>query len=261
MKLEVISKHPYDKTHNTPLLLVHGAWHGAWSWENFLPYFAEHGYEVHALSLRGHGNSEGGEGIRWYSISDYVTDVRQVVNRLSTHPVLIGHSMGGYVVQKYLESYNAPAGVLVASVPTKGILGFLLRWLRRHPASTLKALALLNTWYFVSTPALSKDAFFSDDFPDEQFLEYYAHIQNESFRMALEMTILRLPRPRRIQTPLLVLGGESDRIFSVSEHRKTARAYQTEAIIFPDMAHDMMLERGWGNVADKILNWLNARNL
>lgn len=261
MKLEVISKHPREKTHNTPLLLVHGAWHGAWSWENYLPYFAEQGYEVHALSLRGHGESEGRDGIRWYSTSNCVADVTQVVNSLSTHPVLVGHSMGGFIVQKYLESQNAPAAVLLASVPTTGIMGFLLRWLRRHPASTLKALLLLNTWYFVSTPALAKDAFFSDDFPNEQFLSYYAHIQNESFRMALEMTLLRLPRPGKVHTPLLVLGAENDRIFTVKEHRKTARAYKTEAIIHPNMAHDMMLERGWGNVADQILGWLNARNL
>jgi pimeloyl-ACP methyl ester carboxylesterase len=261
MKLEVISKQPSGKTHRTPLLFVHGAWHGAWSWENFLPYFAEQGYEVHAVSLRGHGNSEGKEGIRWYSAHDYVSDLKQVANSLNTHPVLIGHSMGGYVVQKYLESHNAPAGVLLTSAPTMGIIGFLLRWLRRHPTSTLKALVLLNTWYFVSTPALAKDAFFSDDFPNEQFREYYAHIQNESFRMALEMAVLRLPRPGRVRTPLLVLGGGSDRIFTVSEHRKTAQAYKTEAIIYPNMAHDMMLERGWENAADQILSWLKSRNL
>ena len=261
MQLEVISKQPQEKTHNAPLLLVHGAWHGAWCWENFLPYFAEHGYEIHALSLRGHGKSEGHEHIRWFSIRDYLSDLRQVVSRLSTHPILIGHSMGGYVVQKYLELQNAPAGVLLASVPTTGILKFLLRWLKRHPTSTLKALVLLNTWYFVSTPALAKDAFFSDDFPNEQFLAYYPRTQNESFRMALEMALLRLPRPNKVRTPLLVLGGESDRIFTVSEHRRTARAYKTEATIYPNMAHDMMLERGWDNVADKILSWLNARNL
>jgi pimeloyl-ACP methyl ester carboxylesterase len=261
VKLEVISKHPQEKTHSTPLLFVHGAWHGAWCWENFLPYFAEQGYEVHALSLRGHGNSEGRDGIRWYSTSDYVADVAQVVESLRPSPVLVGHSMGGYVVQKYLENQTAPAAVLLASIPTVGIIGMLLRMLRRHPASTLKALAMLNTWYFVSTPALAKDYFFSDHYPDDRFLKYYAHIQPESFRMALEAAILNLPRPRKIKTPLLVLGAENDRVFSAAEQRKTARAYKTEATLYPDMAHDMMLERGWESVADQILSWLNARNL
>ena len=261
MKLEIISQYPREKTHPTPLLLVHGAWHGAWCWENFLPYFAEHGYETHAFSLRGHANSEGREGIRWYSTMDYVADLRQVVDSLSPSPVLIAHSMGGYVLQKYLESHNAPAGVLLASIPTNGILAMLLRMLRRHPASTLKALLLLNTWYFVSTPALAKDYFFSDDFPQEKFLEYYARIQTESFRVALEAALLLPPRPRKVSTPLLVLGAENDRVFTVSEQRRTARAYNTEAIVYPRMAHDMMLEAGWGSVADRILDWLHGRGL
>src|SRR5512134_2697443 len=137
MKLEIISKYPQEKTHATPLLFLHGAWHGAWCWENFLPYFAMQGYEAHALSLRGHGNSEGREGIRWYSTSDYVADLRQVVKSLSVSPVLIGHSMGGYVVQKHLESQDAPAGVLLASIPTTGIAGMVLRWFKRYPVSVL----------------------------------------------------------------------------------------------------------------------------
>ena len=261
MKLEVISKQPLEKTHTTPLLFVHGAWHAAWSWEKFLPYFAEQGYEVWALSLRGHGNSEGRDGIRWYSTANYVADVAQVVKSLSPSPILIGHSMGGYVVQKYLEAHTAPAAVLLASIPTVGIIGMLLRMLKRHPASTLKALATLNTWYFVSTPALAKDYFFSDDYPDDKFLEYYAHIQTESFRLALEAALLNLPRPKKVKTPLLVLGAESDRVFTVAEQRKTARTYKTEAMIFPGMAHDMMLEPSWRAVADQILSWLKSRSL
>jgi pimeloyl-ACP methyl ester carboxylesterase len=261
LKLEVISKYPLEKKHVTPLLFVHGAWHGAWCWENFLPYFAAHGYEVHALSLRGHGNSEGRDRIRWYSTSNYVADVAQVVNTLSPSPVLIAHSMGGYVVQKYLELHMAPAAVLLTSIPTVGIIGMLLRMLRRHPISTLKALLLMNPWYFVSTPALARDYLFSDDYPDQKFLEYYPYIQSESFRMALEAAFLKLPRPKKIQTPLLVLGAENDRVFSVAEQRKTARAYKTEVILYPAMAHDMMLERGWKAVADQIVGWLALRNL
>src|SRR5262245_23168354 len=82
MKLEIITKRPERITHPSPVLFVHGAWHGAWCWEYFLPYFVEHGYEVHALSLRGHGQSEGRDKIRWFSIHDYVDDVDQIVKSL-----------------------------------------------------------------------------------------------------------------------------------------------------------------------------------
>ena len=261
MKLEIISKYPKEKTHSTPLVLLHGAWHGAWCWENFLPYFSEQGYEVHAFSLRGHGNSEGKAGIRWFSTSEYVADLASVIDSLSVPPVLIAHSLGGYIGQKYLESHNIPAAVLLATIPTVGIIPMIFRMLRRHPVSTLKALLLMNPWYFVSTPALAKDYLFSDDYPDDKFLEYYRYIQPDSFRAALEAAALNLPRPRKVKTTLLVLGGEGDRVFTVSEQRRTARAYQTEAIIYPHMAHDMMLEQGWRTVADQILNWLHSRGL
>jgi len=261
LRLEVISKHPEQKTHATPLVFLHGAWHGAWCWENFFPYFAEQGYEVHALSLRGHGNSEGRERIRWFSVREYVADLASVVDSLDSSPVLIAHSMGGYVVQKYLESRSVPAGVLLVTIPTVGIIPMLLRMLGRHPGSTLKALLLMNPWYFVYTPSLAKDYLFSDDYPDDKFLEYYPRIQPESFRMALEAAFLNLPRPQKIKTPLLILGAENDRVFTPAEQRKTSRAYKTEAIIYPHMAHDMMLEQGWRTAADQIRNWLHSRGL
>lgn len=260
MNLEVISKYPCEKLHATPLLFVHGAWHGAWCWENFLPYFADHGYEACAFSLRGHGNSEGKDGIRWYDVDDYLADLRQVVTSLGNPPVLIGHSMGGYVVQKYLESQSAPAAVLLASIPTIGIIG-MLRWCKRHPGALLKTFLTFDPWYMVVTPALAKDLFFSDDYPDEKFLQYYSRIQTESFMMILDTAFLRLPRPGKVRTPLMVMAAENDRIFALSEERETARAYHTEAIIYPHMAHDMMLEPGWQTVADCILGWLYSHNL
>jgi len=69
MKIELITRKPDDKPKATSLLFVHGKWHGAWCWdEHFLPYFAAYGYDSTALSLRGHADSEGREGLRWYSI-------------------------------------------------------------------------------------------------------------------------------------------------------------------------------------------------
>ena len=111
MHLELISKHPHAQEHPTPLLFVHGAWHGAWCWaDHFLPYFAAHGYAAHALSLRGHGGSHGHARLRWTRLSEYVADVAQTIERLPSPPILIGHSMGAAVVQHYLAAQPAPAG-------------------------------------------------------------------------------------------------------------------------------------------------------
>ena len=122
-QLEVLSCEPQTRRHATPLLFVHGAFAGAWVWdEHFLPWFAAQGYSAHAVSLRGHGGSAGHERIDWYSIHDYVEDVAEVVADLAAAPVLIGHSMGGFVVQKYLERHAVPAAVLMCSVPPQGLV-------------------------------------------------------------------------------------------------------------------------------------------
>jgi alpha-beta hydrolase superfamily lysophospholipase len=78
------------------------------------------------------------------------------------------------------------------------------------------------------------------------------------------MIAFALPHPgrvRRMKTPVLVLGAGRDAIFIPREVRRTARAYRTTAISYPDMAHDMMLEPGWQAVADTMLEWLEARDL
>ena len=89
MRLELVTKEPPSVTHPTPILFVHGMWHAAWCWEeHFLSYYADHGYVVHALSLRGHGASEGRERLRWTSLADYVSDVAQVAGQMGRIPAM-----------------------------------------------------------------------------------------------------------------------------------------------------------------------------
>ena len=71
--------------------------------------------------------------------------------------------------------------------------------------------------------------------------------------------IYNLPKPKTIKTTLLVLGGENDAIISPPEIEKTAQAYKAEHKIFPDTAHDMMLEQNWREVADYIIKWLEKK--
>lgn len=257
--LELISRRPAIKTQPIPLLFVHGAWHAAWCWdEYFLPYFADHGYEAHAVSLRGHGGSPGPKRLSWVSAADYVADVAAVAQEFAASPVIIGHSMGGFVVQKYLERYFAPAAVLLASAPPKPILRTTFAVIRRAPLAFLRVNLGLNLYPVVGTPELARTFLFSADMPAEKVAAYHGRLQAESYRVYLEMLGLSLPHPARVKTPVLVLGAANDAVFSVAEVEETAAAYNTQARIVPDMAHDMMLEAGWQAVADSILAWLGS---
>ncbi len=209
----------------------------------------------YALDLRGHGKSEGHERLRWTNIANYVSDIEQIVSQLERPPVLIGHSMGALVVQKYLETHTTPAAVLLALGPPSGILRTTLSIAARHPMPFLKANLTLKLYPIIATPALTREAFFSRDMPEEKVRTYFARMQNESYRAFLDMMIFSLPRPKRVKAPMLVLGGGQDTIFTCKEFEATARAYYTRAEIFPHMAHDLMLEEGWQAVADRMLSW------
>ena len=262
MKLEIISKYPSGSTNSSPLLFVHGACHAAWCWDvHFLDYFAQHGYAAHALSLRGHGNSEGRRKLRWTRIADYVEDVENAVRKLPVPPVLIGHSMGGFIIQKYLENNSAPAAVLLASAPPTGVLPSTLRIAQRHPISFARANLTLSWLPLMSTPNIVREAMFSDDLPDEQVLSYAKQLQDESFLAFLDMFAFNPPKPEMVKTPLLVLGGAKDNFFRPSEIEATAQAYHAPHEIFPNMAHDMMLDTRWQTSADRILSWLKERGL
>lgn len=262
MQLELIEQEPAAPTRETPILFIHGMWHGAWCWvEHFLPYFAERGYKAYALSLRGHGASEGRSRLRWTPLSAYVADVARVVDSLESPPVLIGNSMGGMVVQKYLEDHPAPAAVLLASVPTVGVLPVTLRVARRQPRTFLKANMTLSLFHVVGTPQLYREAFFSDQLPEARLASYHSRIQDESYRAYLDMMGFNRAHPRKVKTPVLVLGGADDNLTTAGETKRTARAYHTQAEFFAGTGHGMMLDAGWQAVADRILDWLGERGL
>jgi pimeloyl-ACP methyl ester carboxylesterase len=259
--LEVIDKGSCSEAHPVPLLFVHGAWHAAWCWdEHFLDYFADKGYRALAVSLRGHGKSPAPKRMQTCSVADFVSDVDSVASSLPTRPVLIGHSMGGFVVQKYLEAHDAPAGVLVASMPARGVGGFLLRGMKRHPWHAIRGTITRRSLRGYNTPKLAREYFYSPHTPESDVVRYAARLEEEFVgRATRDMALLALPKPERVTTPLLVLGAECDGCFTQQEILATARAYRTEAEIFPNMGHNMMVGPGWEPVAQRIHLWLETQ--
>jgi non-heme chloroperoxidase len=109
--------------HEIPLLFVHGAWLSKWCWqENFIPYFESFGYRCLAVDLRGHGGSDGKDQINKSHIDDYVNDVQSVAERFKGKLVLVGHSMGGAIVEKYIQRYPVSGAVLISQFPQKAAL-------------------------------------------------------------------------------------------------------------------------------------------
>ena len=258
LSLEVISRYPSKGKRRTPLLFVHGAFTAAWVWsEHFLEWFAERGWPAHAVSVRGHGGSEGHEQLGNWGIDHYVADVMQVVEELGEQPVLIGHSMGGFVVQKCLEKQAFPAAVLMCSVPPRGLIASSMSLLWSRP-DMLGNLSQLMTGGPIDIDAL-KDALFAQPASLADLQRYLLLSQMESQRAIWDMTMFNLINPERLQpTPKLIIGAELDHIIPANQVRDTAEVYGVEPVIFPGMGHGMMLERDWDHVAGVVNDWLKA---
>ena len=233
----------------TPIVLIHGAWHGPWCWDDVAAELRSRGHEVQAVTLPGHDRPGDPRRI-WNRISQYVDAVDTAVAGLSAAPMLVGHSMGGYTVQRYLEAKTAAAGVLVASVPWRGTLRPNLRAIRRRPGPTLLAAVTLDYSRMVADADLVRELFFSPQTPDDVVTSTVDRLRNES-ALAVNTMAFRRIRPGKITTPMFVIGAEGDAVFSVAEQRELGEAYGVEADIVAG-GHDLMLDTTWPMLADRL---------
>ena len=261
LKLETVVRLPARPRPGSPrLLLVHGICVGAWVWEeHFMPYLADAGFEVHALSLRGHGGSEGRERLNDWRLADYTEDLRLTAAALSDRPlVVIGHSLGGAVLQDWLRTGGKAAGAaLLASVPPWGLSYSAWQMLLSSPDLFHQLLRLDGKNAAGLDPAIMRRNLFSDDLPDATYARFVARVHGESRHVGVELQGWRPFAPAPWQAPpMFVLGGESDRFIGVNAVRGTAAYYGVLPTLVPRLAHALMLEARWEDAAQPLRAWL-----
>ncbi|MDX1412410.1 MAG: alpha/beta fold hydrolase [Nitrospirales bacterium] len=254
--IEVFESKPKTKIIFPPLLFIHGACLGAWCWtDGFLDFFADAGYHALALNLRGHGNSDSNKPLNKLSIDDYVEDVVSVANKLDQPPVIIGHSMGGLVAQRFAARRATPAVILMSPSPYAGMQSQAKRLFRAHPWSFFVSSLRRNIYHIYRNNDSVRDIMFSPNTPEEIVTRCRERLQKESWLVSQEMTPpLRKPHP--IKSPMLVLGGEHDGTVLPDAICDTAKVYNATCHIFEGMGHNLMLEPGWPNVAEYMIGWI-----
>lgn len=258
--LEVLRYAPRSAARATPVLFVHGAYVGAWCWEeHYLSYFVEHGYAVYAPSLRGHGASAGREALDAASIEDYVADLLAVADSLDTPPILVGHSMGAILVQRALRRARTPAAVLMTPVPPAGLVSPVLLIAQRDPQLFCDVTFMEHARLPPESFRSLRRALFSNKLSDALALQHLKRMQPESERALFDLAWPQYPFFERAAIPVLVLGAENDALFAPWMVEQSAAIYGDHAEIFPGMAHAMMLEPDWEDPALRILEWLEGR--
>lgn len=261
MVLELISRTPERPGPRPPLLFVHGTNCAAWVWEeHFLDYFAARGFAVHALSLSGHGASDGADRLAWLSLTDYCRDVEAAVARIEGTPVLVGHSMGGAIVQRAAETVAAAGLALLCSVPPSGLSLLAWRMGMRDPAF-LQQVILVQQLFDRAPDAYGtvRRMLFSPETPEFLVERCFGRWQPESQRVVADLWWQPVPfGVARRCGPVFVLGAEVDRLVDRTAVQETARFYRTTAEQVSGVAHAVMLEPAWQACAERLLAWLES---
>ncbi|HSQ17989.1 MAG TPA: alpha/beta hydrolase [Anaerolineales bacterium] len=255
--IERVTYIPKRRRFETPILMQHGMWHGAWCWKQWQELFAEWGWESHAFSLPGHAGSPAQRPVQFCTLGYYLRFLKAEVERLPHKPVLMGHSMGGALTQWYLKYVgdDLPAAVLVAPWDLHAAIRGYGRWLRLDPTGILLASLSISACPFIRTPKHAAEKLISarSIYKPE---ELHARLSPESIWVMMQHNPPFWHPPRRVGTPLLWLAGEIDAVIGVEDERKSAAYYQADFVIVTEAAHNIMMEHNYRETAATIHNWL-----
>lgn len=252
--LSVAVERPVAASGTPPVLLLHGIFSGAWQWEKYQSLLARHGYESHAVNLRGRPGSRPVKDIGTVRIQDYVADAMEVARSLG-RPIVIGHSMGGLLAQKVAEAGACRALVLISAAPPRWIpalnavlLSRLVKYLRElllfEPLFPARPDA--NVLMFNRTPPADADRDYRMLIPDSG---------RAAFELAFGVEAVHAPR---VTAPVLVLCGGDDRFVAPRVARAVAKKYGVTARVYDHFAHHIITEPGWEGPAAEVVEWLDA---
>jgi pimeloyl-ACP methyl ester carboxylesterase len=255
-RLELLALPATCAASRPPILMVHGAYTHGWSWsDTFMPYFAALGHDVFAVSLRGHGASDGTAMLDAWGLDHYGADVGRALAAVGRPVIAFGSSMGGLVLQRLLAAGARPlATVLLSSVPPSGLMESASRMAfdRPHSLGELVQLGLGGHAHPRFVELLAADPLPPGPTAPRRLLA------RESARAIWEMTWAplagRLPVGGNL--PMLAVHGALDRMIPVTALREIARSWNADTMVAPGIGHVPMIERRWREVADAVARWI-----
>lgn len=203
-----------------PLVCIHGGWLNERSWDEQVERFADE-FRVVTFDLRGHGRT-GSTETRRYSIELFVEDLERLFDRLDIdRPILCGLSIGGLVVQSYLDRYPGRARGAVIGGPLQSMPPVDLLPTVKSLFSPLPAVAGTASWFGSTATFRSLLAAIRattggrwltlDPTVRSQAMEAVQEISSNEYRKIFRALYEFVPPDlSHVETPVLVLYGERE---------------------------------------------------
>jgi non-heme chloroperoxidase len=237
-----------NSTHGT-VLFVHGYFADARVFTEWLPYFADRGYDAYAVNLRGRRDSRPGTDLGHSSIDDFADDASAVAQTLKS-PLVVGHSMGGLIAQKLAERGDARAVALITPAPPRGITVLSPRLAIKQ----LKYLPSILRSKLVNPAREDLREIVANRVPVEMQDPFLSELTPDSGRAGREMSITGVPvDAARVHCPVLVVAAELDLFIPAPIVKRIAARYHAPLETFPGHGHMIIVEPGWQRVADSVI--------
>jgi len=269
--------------------IAHGmAEHGG-RYQAFAEILTEQGYVVYAQDHRGHGMTGKEMGIMGH-FADHdgferaVDDIKEINDQIkANHPnlpiILFGHSMGSFLVRRYIQRYQTSFdGVVISGTSAgKGIIGKIGRLIAKLEIKRLGArtesklmdqlsFGHFNKGYTEPKSWLSRD---------KDAVKTYNHdplcgfISSAKFYDDLLYGIEKIHQRKEIakvnrHLPILIISGDADPVGGFSKGvNQVVKSYQkhgSETLdikLYEEARHELLFETNRDQVIEDLITWLD----
>ncbi len=196
----------------THLLFLHGLGGGHHAWDNQLPYFSARGYAAHAWDQPGYGHTP---MVEPYDLEQISASAKRLIDSFGKEPVvLVGHSMGGFIVQETFARYPGCAKALVLGFTSPALGGGGSEFARQFIAARVGALDAGKTMPELAAQLMpTMRGAKSDPAGLAHAQKIMSGIEPDTYRKAVRLltTFDRKADLKKISVPTLVIGGTDDK--------------------------------------------------
>jgi len=232
-------------------LFIHGIWLTPAIWEPFQRRFAACGYRCSAPPW------PQAQGSRQPGIAAILAHYEAYVRSLDQPPLLIGHDLGGLLVQLLLDRGLGQAGIAIDPLPPRaGLPGLCGAWPWLRQWAGWRNLLYMTPQHFARNMAQTLT-------PAQQSAAYARHIVPAPGRVLFEVALgmgRRVDFGNAERAPLLLIAGGCDRTVRASRVAALYRRHRRSTAVtrfkqFPGYSHWLIAEPGWEKIADYSIEW------
>ena len=253
--------------HSKTIVFITGAFVGNNCWDEWKLFYENKGYKTIAPpwphkdatpeELRNRQPDAGIASIRLAAVTAYFENF---IKQLPEKPILIGHSIGGLIIQVLLQRKIAVAGVAIHSVPPLGVFTFKLSFFKASwgplgffTSSKKSFLMNFKQWQYAFTNGMTCD---------EQTEAYYNFAIPES-KLVVRDGLTKAAKVdfKKTHAPLLIVSGSTDHFIPASLNYSNFKKYKDSNSItdykeFHGRNHFVLGQPTWKEDATYISDWI-----